>query len=617
MLIIRVSQRIGRFKMNLKCLKKMFAIFLVLTLTMAMMSACGRKNKDEGGNGNATTDGTDGSAENSNNPEDLPGTDTSDATGEGNKIDGDETKATIVEATVIKEEEMRKLVEDALGRTVDTIYDMEYQDEVERQLDLLEKKDTYNLDHPLFVMNPYGTNRLGMYVYLNTEADAFLEYTVSVDDQVIHDFTRHLYSKDTEPESEHEGYVIGLVPGVVNTITFRSYDKKNAITHKYVYTIDMPKSNTITQPILDVTQEQSLEELSDGLFTLFEISKNREAKAGHILFYDNTGVVRSEIPLDGNTANSRIEFVDENMLYACSDNQFALVDEDGKVEYIYTLDGFTLHHDFDYDADEDCIMALATNTKNKTAEDSIVLLNLENGNYAELISFADLLPELSKSAVNSATDPEGEGLGWIQLNSIQIIDTDNIIVGSRELNSIIKVDRVRENPEIAYIISDPAFWKGTSYENLLLEQTGSFTNHAGQYNVTYVKDKDLEDGKYYLHIYNNNYGNSTSYPNFDYTAIGNVGTKDKAAENSYYYRYLVDEKAGTYELTESFPVPYSNLLGSTQEVDGNRIVCSGATGVFGEYDADGNLIAEYKVAVPEGDSLYRVFKYKMDGYWFN
>lgn len=604
--------------MKRKNLKKLLSILLVLALSITMMSACGKNDKDEGGNGDATSDGTDGSAENSQTPEDLPGTDTSDATGEGNEVDGDDIEATKVQPTVITESEIRQMVEKALGTSVDTIYDMAYQDEVDNQLEILQMKDTYNLDNPLFVINPYGTNRLGMYVYLNTEEDAFMEYTVSVDEQIVYDFTRHLYTnEDTEAESEHEGYVIGLVPGVTNTITFRSYDDKNAITDKYVYSIDLPQSDTITQPILDVTQEESLEELADGLYALFETSQNRESQAGHILFYDNTGVVRCEIPLDGINANSRIEFVDENMLYACSDDQFALVSADGKVEYIYTLDGFTLHHDFDYDADEDCIIALATNDAAQTDEDSIVLLNLETGDYSELFNMTELFADVNNSSVNSATDPEGEGLGWIQLNSIQIIDTDNIIVSSRELNSIIKIDKVRENPEIAYIISDSAFWTGTSYGTLILDQTGSFTNHAGQYCVTYLKDDSLDDGQYYLHMYNNNYGNSTSYPDFDYTAITNVGTTDQDAENSYYYRYLVDEDAGTYELVDSFPVPYSNVLGSTQEVDGNRVVCSGAIGVFGEYDAAGSLITEYKVDVPEGAQLYRVFKYKMDGYWFN
>ena len=604
--------------MNLKWLKRVLTVFCVLIFAMAALSACGNKTKDEGGKGDATSDGTDGSAQNSNNPEELPGTDTSDATGEGNEVKGDDKEAKMVTPTVITEAEMRTFVENALGKKVDSFYDVEYQDEVEKQLENLQKKDTYNLDQPLFIMNPYGTNRLGLYVYLNTENDAYLEYTISVDEQVISDFTRHLFSNnDTEPESEHEGYAIGLVPGMKNTLTIRSYDNKNTITDKYVYKLDVPNSNTITQPILDVTQEGSLEELSDGLFALFEIGKNQKNNKGHILFYDNAGIVRSEIPLDGNAANSRIEFVDDNMLYACSDNQFALVDEAGEVQYVYTLDGYTLHHDFDYDEDEDCVMALATKNNGTTKEDCVVLLNLQNGEYTELFNFAELFPDIAKRAVNGATDPEGEGIGWIQCNSIQIQDTDNVIVGARELNSIIKIAKVRENPKVEYIISDPTFWTGTVYSNLLLKPNGSFTNHAGQYSVTYMKDKSLKNGQYYIQMFINNYGNSTSYDNFDYTVITNVGTVDKPAENSYYYRYLVDEGEGTYELVDSFTVPYSNVLGSTQEVDGNRVVCSGTIGVFGEYDADGNLIVEYKVAVPENDQLYHVFKYKMDGYWFN
>lgn len=604
--------------MKTKFLKKLLTLFFALTLIMSMITACGNKNKDEGGNGDATSDGTDGSAENSQNPEDMPGTDTSDATGEGNEVDGDDTQATNVEVTVMTEEQIRQLVEGALGRSITTIYDETYQEEVDKQLELIEQKDIYNLDNPLFIINPYGTNRLGMYVYLNTEEDAFLEYTVSVDEQTISDFTRHLYTdEDSEAESEHEGYVIGLVPGVTNTITFRSYDGKNTITDKYVYKVDVPASTTITQPILDVTQEESLEELSDGIYALFETSQNQKEQPGHILLYDNTGVVRGEIPLDGINANSRIEFVDGKLFYASSDHQFALVDGDGKIDRIYSLEGFTLHHDFDYDEDEDCIIALANNQKSNTKEDSIVILNLESGNYSELFSMSKLLPDIAKNAVSKAVDPEGEGLGWIQLNSLQILDSDNLIVSARELNSILKIERIRENPKISYIISDSEFWKGTKYANLLLKQNGSFANHAGQYNVTYTKDDSLKDGQYYLHLLNNNYGNSTSYTNFDYSVITNVGTPEKDADQSYYYRYLVDEKEGTYELKESFSVPYSNVLGSTQEIDGNRIVCSGAIGVFGEYDKEGNLITEYKVDVPEGNSLYRVFKYKMDGYWFN
>ena len=118
-------------------------------------------------------------------------------------------------------------------------------------------------------------------------------------------------------------------------------------------------------------------------------------------------------------------------------------------------------------------------------------------------------------------------------------------------------------------------------------------------------------------MYNNNYGETTQYQHFNFDELKNIGTKEKDATSSFYYRYLVDEDAGTYKLEESIDVPYSSYLGSTQEVDGNRVICSGEANVFGEYDASGNLIAQYKVEVPKEDKLYRVYKYKMDGYWFN
>lgn len=581
--------------MKLRPLRKFLTFFVIACLALGSLSACSKGGKDEGGKGDATSDGTDGSAENSNTPDDLVGTDTSDASGEGNEVEGEDVEATIVTPTVMTDSEIRKLVEDALGKKFDSIYNLQYQEEVENQLELLQKKNTYNLDKPLFVLNPYGTNRLGMYVYLNTDKDSYLEYTISVDQQDIADFTRHMYSEDAKADSEHEAYIIGLVPGVTNTVTFRSYDSKSKMTDKYVYSFDVPNVDTITQPVLDMTQEGSLEELAEGLYTVFEIGSGEKEQQGHILFYDNAGVVRSEIPLDGINANSRLEFVDGNLLYACSDHQFALVDPCGKVEHIYAVPNYRLHHDFDYDADEDCIIALATNEWAKTQEDCVLLINLETSEFAEIVNFNNIFPEVSKKRVNSATDPEGDGIGWIQLNSIQIMDTDSILVSSRALNSIIKIDNIRENPEIAYILSEPTNWEGTQYTTYLFNQNGEFNSHEGQYNITYLKDDSLDDGQYYIHMFNNSSEDGTSY----------------------FYQYLIDEDGKTYELTESFTVPASKYLGSTQKIDGNTIVCSGSAKVFGEYDAAGNLIASYSVEVPKGESLYRVYKYRMDGYWFN
>lgn len=614
-----------------KHFKKLFALLLILTLFTIAFNGCKRNNnEDEGGKGNSTSDGTDGSVD--ENKEPMEGTDTSDASGNGNDMNGDEIQTEAVGVKVISEAEIRALAIGKMGNvTVDTIYNMDYQNEVYNQLEILKQNNEYSLESPLFVLNPYGTNRSSMYVFLNTEAKANLEYTISVDDERIPDFTRHLYTnEDLDPLMEHEGIITGLIPGMVNTITIRSFDGNSNITSKKIYTVEVPDYGTVTDIVIDVTQKLSLEELSSGLYCILGYNRGSDDEPRHILFYDNSGVLRGEIPIYVKEADVRIEFVDDHMIYPCTDNQFALVNKAGRVVNVYTLDGYSIHHDFDYDDDEDRLVILATNQSSNTKEDSVVALDLESGNYTELFNFTTLFPDIVKKTQGNTTNgtkdtsstntqgtgTTGHGTGWLQLNSIQIHDTDNIIVSSRELSSIIQVSDIFEKPVIDYIIAEPAIWQGTGYENYLLSQSGNFTNHAGQYNVMYMDDDTLEDDQYYLHFYNSNYGYSESYPDIDYSSIKGVGNESTDADHSFYYKYLVDEDAGTYELVDSIAVPYSKI-GSTQDIDGNHLITSGTAGIFAEYDTNGNLIAQYNLKLADGAYVYRVFKYKMNGHWYN
>ena len=138
-------------------LKKLFVLLFILTLSISTITACNRENKDEGNDGNSTSDGTDGSA--NENGETLDGTDSSDSSGGGSNVSGDETPTEAVAVTVIPEAEIRALAIGALGNaTVDTIYQMDYQNEVYNQLETLKQKSQYSLDTPLFVLNPFGTN---------------------------------------------------------------------------------------------------------------------------------------------------------------------------------------------------------------------------------------------------------------------------------------------------------------------------------------------------------------------------------------------------------------------------------------------------------------------------
>ena len=165
------------------------------------------------------------------------------------------------------------------------------------------------------------------------------------------------------------------------------------------------------------------------------------------------------------------------------------------------------------------------------------------------------------------------------------------------------------------MIGSKTFWQESGYNDLVLEQIGDFSLNAGQHCVTYQEDDSLADGQYYLYFYNNNntvcstrdydYSNETNYEG---ASIGVNG------EQSYYDKYLVDEKSGTFELVNRISVTYSGYVSSVQELDDNIIVDSGSAFEASEFDSNNQLI---QTVIGTGDTWwYRVFKYDFNNYWF-
>lgn len=78
----------------------------------------------------------------------------------------------------------------------------------------------------------------------------------------------------------------------------------------------------------------------------------------------------------------------------------------------------------------------------------------------------------------------------------------------------------------------------------------------------------------------------------------------------------VDENAGTYTEVSSFAVPYSPYVSSAQELDNGQILIdSGMKGLFGQYDEDGDLLAQFHMTLNSA-YIYRVYKYDFSGFYF-
>lgn len=490
-----------------------------------------------------------------------------------------------------------------------SMWNLDLQNTIDKKIAKESKNATF--DNPFIIYNPYGTNTCAVNVYYKTKEATSMEYTVSVDDEDIPDFTRTAYTgQESGTTTDHEYQIIGLVPNEVNTVTMKEKNSEGEVIDEYTFTISMGALVTDSQPKLDITEGDSTQEISEGLYALLGHDKAYNA---NIYIYDNDGVIRSELPLKGYRTD-RLLFIEDTMVYSYDFNKLVFVDRLGKMVRKINLGNYELHHDFVYDEVNNTILLLVNELGTDTIEDVILCVDLEDGSVSKLVDMRDLMPE----AMDMAVKPEentygGDELDWIHLNTLDIVNGNDLILSSREYSTIIRVNNVYEQPELKYFISDETVWNGTVYEDYMLEKVGDFVSQAGQHTVTYLEDPSLEEGQYYLYMFNNNYKGARTRPDFDWSAYVGAGTYSEG-DNSYLYQYLVDENKGTYELVKKVALPYSSIVSSTQYYKDNIVTSSGMSHCFNEYDEEGKLIRQFNYNAEK--YAYRAFKYSFDSFWF-
>ena len=299
------------------------------------------------------------------------------------------------------------------------------------------------------------------------------------------------------------------------------------------------------------------------------------------------------------------------MYYAYSKKGIVKVNDLGKIEDFYDLGNYTMHHDIVYDEDNNRFVILVNEDDIDTIEDIIITVDLDTKKIEKIVDMKDSLPEFYLNAVK----PEGKNtyggyeLDWIHLNSLSLIG-DDIVLSSRELSTIIYISNAYTEPSVKYLLTDESVTEDTSYGGLLYEKIGDFVPQAGQHSITYYTDETLEDGEYYLYMFNNNYQGARTRPNFDWSNYPGTGTYNEC-ETSYFYQYKVNENDKTYELVKSFEIPYSSIVSDVEILDGGNIVAgSGKDNSYDEYDNDGNLIRQFNYNSKK--YAYRVFKYEFN-----
>ena len=484
------------------------------------------------------------------------------------------------------------------------IYNENYQESIHQAIEKL-KNDTYTLQTPLVLENPYHTNTTSLYLYFTTNEKVKIKYTVQANG--YKDFSQILYSDYTK---EHEYQLIGIVPNCTNTITLEAINEQQEIVDSKTFTYDAPQLLSGDEyTTLEVTNGSSMQEVSSGLYTILgNDTTENDDDIDYIYLYDNDGVIRGEIPILSYRAH-RLLFDDQTMYYSASSQKLVGMNNLGQITHIYNTGQYQLHHDYIFGSQDDFIV-LASESNTDTKEDKIISINKKSGDIIELVDLEELFKEYRKTLSSSST------LDWMHINSIELIGDSSIIISSRETSTIIKIDNIYTNPTIDYMIGSNMFWSGTSYQNLLLQQVGNFSLNAGQHCLSIQYDNSLKDGQYYLSLYNNNntYCSSRKYDYSKDVQYYNTGTKT-TGNTSYYYQYLIDENKRTFTLISKIPVTYSGYVSSVQHIDNNLIIDSGSAFEAVELDSQNNIIQTIKGT---GDTWwYRVFKYTYNNFWFS
>ena len=498
-----------------------------------------------------------------------------------------------------------------------TFYDLEVQQRLDGALQDIKaaRGMSWTATTPLAVLNPFGTGSNGLYLYFETEQDTKVTYTIHVEAGGISDFTAEAadYSGQ-EYTKRHEFQLVGLVPGERNEVTLTMTGKWGNTRQVVRFSVDMPEPSSGYPTRLEVTEGSSDQPQAEGLFAMMRVN----GYLGYGFFFDDDGVMRYEMVLEG-YGFDRLLFDGDEILTCVSSSKLARIDGLGRVTQIYTLDGYDLHHDIGYGADGE-LLALAEEVGGETVEDRLLSIDLETGEVTQLLDFSQLMePYFEMTRKVGPTDDffwQAGEWDWLHLNSLQYMpEDDSLIVSSRETSAIIKVKGLHSQPELDWLAGDGRFWQDTPYAGLCLTQVGDFVPQYGQHCVEYLADGE-EDGVYYLAVYNNNYWSLNSR-DFTLEVADSVGTGLYLTndETSQVYVYRIDENNRTFALEDSFDVPYSSIVsnGSQCGDQGNWVVNSGVAMVFGEYDADGELIREYAYECTMQN--YRTFKYEMN-IWF-
>ena len=467
------------------------------------------------------------------------------------------------------------------------IYTEQFQQSVRTRIDGLISANVYTEDNPLVIYNPFGTNNQSLYVYFTTQEPYAVSYSVHTPEASYEDFGGNVVPNRPDTSKIHEFQITGLIPNETNMITIRMMDENGAVKIRRFYYYN---DNEVAATTLELQSEQGMKQVEneDKTFSTVPASEENVAEGMFLVFpavnelspylrlYDNDGVQRAEFPLVS-FGTKKALLLEDLMFFRVSEYLLVGMNRLGEVVKFYTAENYTFGEDYCFDK-ENNILVLASDKRQDSIDDCILLLDRVSTEVTELVDLGNLLPEYK------ITCPVRDGVrDWLGLNSIVLVEGNRIMVSAGKPDAVIKIRRLYNDPKIAFMVGDASVFQETSYGEYFLRIDNEFEMHAGINQVLYEEYDKIRETRHYICVLNSN-------DNYEYAK--------KEEPFSYYYRYLIDEAEEGVRLMDSVVLPGVEDDGSMQWYGNHFILASDMEPAFYEYDAEFQLIRKYYYEEP-------------------
>ena len=490
-------------------------------------------------------------------------------------------------------------------------YQLNYQQQVRRELYHQTNYGTYDLASPFACIDPFRTSQLAMLLAFD-DVEGYASY------KILSPYGNEEYSKsfkDGGVNTSYELEIFGLFPNVQNEIVVSIHDEQDNLLKEAYYTIDVPAITLgaekdalladLNNPV-DLSIVRKVGEASDGLFAMIGCINKVIANQG-VFFYDNNGYLRGAIYTDYRANN--LTMVEDGFVYANNGKEVVHTSMIGETRAIYGTANHTIHHDVILDNNGDIIMLTTNDDDEPNKEDWVIKIDKETGEIVYEIDFKEFFGDMGEYYLRNNGD-------WMHLNSIDYIDRKggNIIVSSREMAGIFSFTGFDAQAlELEFVINEGQNAQTFGIEDVNLAPVGDVTYNLGQHSVRFIAGED--DDHFQIVYYNNfsadnNWRTSDDFPDKDiidyYTEIPEAGTF------SYATLLNINTADMTFELEDKIELLHARRRSSAQKYLDNFVVASTDVGQVFELDGDFNIILQFKLS-GEKNGVYRCYKFDIYG----